>query len=100
MRIRKYLALLLTLMLPWAAAGQTPRTGDFDVLIKGGMVYDGTGRAPRRVDVAIKGDRVVAIGNLKNASARNVVDARGLAVAPGFINMLSWATESLIVDGR
>ena len=73
---------------------------DFDVLIKGGMVYDGTGRAPRRVDVAIKGDRIVAIGNLRTARARNVVDAQGLAVAPGFINMLSWSTESLIVDGR
>ena len=100
MRLHKYLASLLTLVLPWAAGGQVPRTGDFDVLIKGGTVYDGTGRAPRRVDVAIKGDRIVAIGNLKSARARNVVDARGLAVAPGFINMLSWSTESLIADGR
>ena len=64
------------------------------------MVYDGTGRAPRRVDVAIKGDRIVAIGNLRTARARNVVDVGGLAVAPGFINMLSWSTESLIADGR
>ena len=54
-KVHKYLALLLTTVLPWAAAGQTPGTGDFDVLIKGGMVYDGTGGAPRRVDVAIKG---------------------------------------------
>jgi len=100
MQLIKYLALLLTLVLPWAAGGQAPRTGDFDVLIKGGTVYDGTGRAPRRVDVAIKGDRIVAIGNLERARARNVVDARGLAVAPGFINMLSWSTESLIVDGK
>jgi N-acyl-D-amino-acid deacylase len=100
MRLRKYLALLLTLMLPLAAAGQAAQSGHFDVLIKGGMVYDGTGRAPRRVDVAIKGDRIVAVGNLSRALARNVVDARGLAVAPGFINMLSWSTESLIEDGR
>ncbi len=100
MRLHKYLAFLLMLVLPLAAAGQAPRIGDFDVLIKGGMVYDGTGRSPRRVDVAIKGDRIVAIGNLRRARARNVVDARGLAVAPGFINMLSWSTESLIVDGR
>ena len=100
MRLHKYLAFLLMLVLPLAAAGQAPRIGDFDVLIKGGTVYDGTGRAPRRVDVAIKGDRIVAIGNLRRARARNVVDARGLAVAPGFINMLSWSTESLIVDGR
>jgi N-acyl-D-amino-acid deacylase len=100
MRLHKYFALLLTLVLPWATGGQVPRTGDFDVLVKSGMVYDGTGRAPRRVDVGIKGDRIVAIGNLTSARARNVLDARGLAVAPGFINMLSWSTESLIADGR
>ncbi len=99
MHRRKYLSFLLTLVLPIAAAGQAPR-GDLDVLIKGGMVYDGTGRAPRRVDVAIKGDRIVAIGNLRAARAQNVIDARSLAVAPGFINMLSWSTESLIADGR
>ncbi|HEX9423466.1 MAG TPA: D-aminoacylase, partial [Pyrinomonadaceae bacterium] len=100
MRLHRYLALLLTLVLPLSAAGQALRTEDFDVLIKGGAVYDGTGRAPRRVDVAIKGDRVVAIGNLSRARAQNVVDARGLAVAPGFINMLSHSEVSLIVDGR
>ncbi|MCA1601098.1 MAG: D-aminoacylase [Acidobacteria bacterium] len=100
MRLHKYLALLLMVALPWVSIAQASRTGNFDVLIKGGMVYDGTGRAPRRVDVAIKGDRIVAIGNLNRARANNVLDARGLAVAPGFINMLSWSTESLIVDGR
>ena len=100
MRLNKYLSLLLTIALPLAAAGQAPRTRDFDVVIQGGMVYDGTGRAPRRVDVAIKGDRIVAIGNLNSARANTMVDANGLAVAPGFINMLSWSTESLIVDGR
>ncbi|HEU4796104.1 MAG TPA: D-aminoacylase [Pyrinomonadaceae bacterium] len=100
MRINKCVSLLLMLMLPCVAAGQVPRAGDFDVLIQGGMVYDGTGRAPRRVDVALQGDRIVAIGNLRGARARNVVDAKGLAVAPGFINMLSWSTESLIADGR
>ncbi len=100
MPLHKYLALLLALALPVAAVGQAARSRDFDVIIKGGMVYDGSGRAPRRVDVAIKGDRIVAIGNLRSAQARSVVDAHGLAVAPGFINMLSWSTESLIVDGR
>ncbi|MCA1601912.1 MAG: D-aminoacylase, partial [Acidobacteria bacterium] len=100
MRLHKYLALLLTVALTSATAAQAPRTGNFDVLIKGGTVYDGTGRAPRRVDVAIRGDRIVVIGNLSRARAHNVIDARGLAVAPGFINMLSWSTESLIVDGR
>ena len=72
----------------------------FDVLIKGGTVYDGTGSAPINADVAINGDRIVAIRDLKNAQARTVIDARGLAVAPGFINMLSWSITSLIVDGR
>src|SRR6266511_2432794 len=75
-------------------------TAPFDVLIKGGTVYDGTGRAPRRADVAIKGDRIVAVGDLTKARARSVVDARGLAVAPGFINMLSHSETSLIVDSR
>jgi N-acyl-D-amino-acid deacylase len=100
MRFDRYLSFLLMLLLPLAAAGQVPRAGDFDVVIQNGMVYDGTGRAPKRVDIAIKGDRIVAIGNLRRANARNVVDANGLAVAPGFINMLSWSTESLIADGR
>ena len=90
---------LLPLMLPLMVAGQTS-TAPFDVLIKGGTVYDGTGRAPRRADVAIMGDRIVAIGDLTKARARSVVDARGLAVAPGFINMLSHSETSLIVDGR
>ena len=100
MRLNKSLALLLTLLLPLTAVGQAAQSGDFDVLIKGGTVYDGTGRAPRRADIAIKGDHIVAIGKLRTARARSVVDAHGLAVAPGFINMLSWSTESLIADGR
>ncbi|MGH9914502.1 MAG: D-aminoacylase, partial [Pyrinomonadaceae bacterium] len=95
---RRLVALLLILMLPLLAVGQASPA--FDVLIKGGMVYDGTGRAPRRVDVAIKGDRIVAIGNLRRARARNIIDVRGLAVAPGFINMLSHSEVSLIADGR
>ena len=94
------LSLLLTVAMPLVAAGQPARARNFDLLIKNGTVYDGTGRAPRRVDVAINGDRIVAVGNLRGAQARTEVDARGLAVAPGFINMLSWSTESLIVDGR
>jgi len=72
----------------------------FDVLIRNGTVYDGTGAPGRRVDVGIRGDRIAAVGDLSGASAAAIVDARGLAVAPGFINMLSWATESMLVDGR
>jgi N-acyl-D-amino-acid deacylase len=72
----------------------------FDVIIKGGTVYDGTGAAGRVTDVAIRGDRISSIGDLASAAAKNTINARGLAVAPGFINMLSWSTESLIQDGR
>jgi N-acyl-D-amino-acid deacylase len=72
----------------------------YDVLVRGGTVYDGTGSPGRGADVGIRGDTIAAVGDLSSASARAVVDARGLAVAPGFINMLSWSTESLIVDGR
>jgi N-acyl-D-amino-acid deacylase len=69
-------------------------------MIKGGTVYDGSGEAGRVADVAIRGDRIAGVGNFENSQAKQVVDAHGLAVAPGFINMLSWSTESLIVDGR
>jgi putative CocE/NonD family hydrolase len=75
-------------------------TTAYDVLIRGGTVYDGTGSPPARADVAIRGDKVVAVGDLSRATASTVVDAKGMAVAPGFINMLSWSTESLLADGR
>ena len=78
----------------------TPLAQQFDVVIRGGTVYDGTGSPGRRADVAIRGDRIAGIGDFRSAQAATVVDASGLAVAPGFINMLSWSTESLLVDGR
>jgi N-acyl-D-amino-acid deacylase len=72
-----------------------------DVIIHDGLIYDGSGRPPYRGDVAISGDRIVYVGPPRRGRpARTVIDARGLAVAPGFINMLSWATASLIEDGR
>jgi len=73
---------------------------DFDVLISGGTVYDGSGNAPFVGDVGISADRVAAVGDLSGSSASTVVDATGLAVSPGFVNMLSWSTESLIIDGH
>jgi N-acyl-D-amino-acid deacylase len=78
----------------------SPGQADFDVIIKDGTVYDGTGAEPKQADVAIRGDRIVGIGDFKTAKAKTVIDAKGLAVAPGFINMLSWSTVSLIQDGR
>ncbi|HKS43470.1 MAG TPA: amidohydrolase family protein, partial [Blastocatellia bacterium] len=97
---RRFLALSLVIALPLAALGQSQKATSFDVIIKGGTVYDGTGRAPVRADVGIKGDRIAALGNLKSATAATVVDATGLAVAPGFINMLSHSENSLITDPR
>ncbi|MCG8421094.1 MAG: D-aminoacylase [Proteobacteria bacterium] len=75
-------------------------TETVDIVIRGGTIYDGTGKAPFVGDVAIRGDKITAIGSLDPTRGRTEVDASGLAVAPGFINMLSWATESLIEDGR
>lgn len=97
MKTRYLGSLLLLVLLSSAVSAQR---NSFDILIKNGAVYDGTGSAPIKADVGIKGDRIVAVGDLKNATARTVIDARGLAVAPGFINMLSWASTSLIADYR
>src|SRR5438132_3197836 len=76
------------------------RAENYDVLIRGGTVYDGSGARARQVDVALRGDRVAAVGDLGEATAKTIVDAKGLAVAPGFINMLSWSVDSLLADGR
>jgi N-acyl-D-amino-acid deacylase len=73
---------------------------DYDVIIRNGDVYDGSGGPVQHVDLAIKGDRIAGLGDFSKASAKTIVNASGLAVAPGFINMLSWSTESLIQDGR
>jgi N-acyl-D-amino-acid deacylase len=94
----------LRFLLPFAfaawllAAAAAPRPA-YDVVIRGGTIYDGSGGAAYLGDVAISGDRIVAIGRVPGRGAREV-DATGLAVAPGFVNMLSWSTESLIQDGR
>lgn len=77
-----------------------PRPVTFDVIIRDGDVYDGTGGPAVHGDVGITGDRIAAIGDLKGATATTTIDAKGLAVAPGFINMLSHSEVSLIVDGR
>src|SRR5438067_9164578 len=83
-----------------AATSVSIIAADFDVIIKNGAVYNGTGSETQYVDLAIRGDRIAGVGDYKNAKAKTVIDAWGLAVAPGFINMLSWSTESLIQDGR
>ena len=96
---------LATLALALAACASTPSTRSarehYDLVIRNGIVYDGSGAPPQRADVAVRGDRIAALlppGS--EVDAGQVLDAHGQAVAPGFINMLSWATESLIADGR
>ncbi len=73
---------------------------EFDVVIRNGLIYDGTGSPAFIADVGINKDTIAVIGKLKNAKGIIEIDAKNLAVAPGFINMLSWANESLIEDGR
>ncbi len=76
------------------------KQNSYDTIIRNGIIYDGNGGQPYRGDIAISGDTIVFIGNLSKASAKNDIDANGNAIAPGFINMLSWANTSLIQDGR
>ncbi len=103
--------LLLAAMVTMAQANPAPVPGSAatgagaapppcDVAILGGMLYDGSGGEPFVADLAITGDRISAIGIGKVGPAKLTIDACGLAVAPGFVNMLSWATESLLIDGR
>ncbi|HEV8124503.1 MAG TPA: D-aminoacylase [Gemmatimonadales bacterium] len=90
--------LLFLSLLPFLALGSLPRA-EFDIVIRNGTIYDGRGGAPFVGDIAIRGDSIVQVGAVGGRGTTEV-DARGLAVAPGFINMLSWANESLIQDGR
>jgi len=94
---RAGVVLLATLcLLSAAAAGTAAR---HDVVIRGGTIYDGGGGAPYPGEVAIDGDRLSYVGPARGLSGRTVIDAHGKAVAPGFINMLSWSNESLLQDG-
>ncbi|MBX2875247.1 MAG: D-aminoacylase [Saprospiraceae bacterium] len=77
-----------------------PTSTEYDLLIKNAKIYDGSGTPPIEGAIAINADTIVALGDLAGATGVKEVDAAGLAVSPGFINMLSWATESLIEDGR
>ena len=94
-------ALFLLIALSTPISVPVPVTAQaFDVVIRGATVFDGTGAPGRRADVAIRGDRIAGVGDFSGVQATRTIDASGLAVAPGFINMLSWSTESLLVDGR
>jgi N-acyl-D-amino-acid deacylase len=93
--MRKLLYLLVTCCLLVSC-----NTKKYDTIIRNGMVYNGNGGAPFVADVAIKNDTIAFIGDLSKESAKNEVDAKGMAVTPGFINMLSWSPVTLIEDGR
>ena len=89
------LACALTALPPYR-----PTAPDFDILLLGGTVVDGTGSPSRRADIGIAGDRVTAIGDLAGRTATRTVDAAGLVVAPGFIDMLGWSQHTILVDSR
>ena len=89
--------LVLLAMLSVFVLGAAP---DYDVIIAGGTVIDGTGAPGRRADVGISGDRITAIGDLAGRSASRTIDATGLVVAPGFIDMLGWSQMTILVDNR
>ena len=93
------LGLIAVAAIAYSQLGVEPAP-QYDLIITNGVVYDGSGGEGRRVDVAIDEDRIAAVGDLSLASAEAYVDADGKAVAPGFINVLSWAVESLIEDGN
>src|SRR5215510_12717310 len=94
MRMKKFWLLVACLSTACAATPQ------YDVVIRHGTVYDGSGSPGVVEDVAISGDRIAAIGDLGGAPARQEVDASGLVVAPGFIDMLNHSETSLMADGR
>jgi N-acyl-D-amino-acid deacylase len=99
---------------PWLGAAGYPLAGaavlfllaqcawpaEYDIVLRGGTIYDGSGKAPFVADLAIRGDVIAAIGDLSAARGKTEIRAAGLAVAPGFVNMMCWGNESLIEDGR
>ena len=87
-------ALLVAIVASVAALSACSSAPSYDVVIRGGTVYDGSGKAPVVADVAIVGDSIVAIANALSGRGTLEVNAKGLAVAPGFINMLSWPIDS------
>lgn len=99
--VRALLVLFLSVSFSLFIACHTPQNPrQFDVLVKNGTIYDGSGSEPYQADLAINADTIAAIGDLSNDKAKKIIDATGLAVAPGFINMLSWADGTLLKDGR
>jgi len=91
---------LVLLFLLTTLGCDNPPSVTYDTIIRGGTIYDGSGATPYRADIALKSQRIAAIGDLSGASGRIEIDATGKAVSPGFINMIGWGVTSLIKDGR
>ena len=100
--MNRTIALALTLILSTmtVVTSVSSKTSDYDLIIRNGRVVDGSGRPAFRADLAIKGDRIVRVGNLRGASAQRIIDARGQIVAPGFIDMLRQSETFLLIDPR
>lgn len=95
----RYLLSIAVVLTFFIACNQKPVTV-YDCIIRNGIIYDGSGNMPFQADIAIQNDTIAAIGILDNASAKKEIKANGLAVAPGFINMLSWSDRTLLLDGK
>ncbi len=96
----KHIGISMTLFITLFLVSCEQEKNQYDVLITNGQILDGSGKVSYIGDIAINADTIAAIGKLENATGKNEIDATGLSVAPGFINMLSWANVSLIEDGR
>ena len=92
--------LLIGILIVFGIVTACAPSTSLDLILRGGTIYDGSGGEPYVGDVAIDGDKIVALGDIGHATAIHEIDVTGLAVAPGFINMMSWSNESLIEDGR
>mgnify|MGYP000303689929 CR=1 FL=1 len=99
MRVKIFYCFVALLMFA-GSSSKAQSVTEYDVIIKNGTVYDGTSNSGRIADVGIKSDTIAAVGDLDPASGNKIIKAEGMAVAPGFINMLSWGNYSLLNDGR
>src|SRR5215467_15377933 len=95
-----HMVAVTTLWVSWLASGTSVAQTSYDVIIKGGRIIDGSGNPWVSGDVGIRGDRIAAIGKLDGASAKRVIDASGLVVSPGFIDMLGQSEYNLLIDNR
>jgi N-acyl-D-amino-acid deacylase len=100
MKILYIVCLYAVLSLTCLGQTKSSKSATYDILIRNGLIYDGSGKKTYKGDIGIRADRVVAVGKLTNQTAVTVIDAKGMAVAPGFINVLSHTGSFLIKDGR